>query len=446
MIDNAIKKTVFSPLLAFALFFLFCPVSGVDANIIEVGPGSTFSHLRQVKWDKLKPGDEVIIKAKKEPYREKIIVKRSGTRKRPIRITGVPDAEGHLPVIDGFDAVHFDARTEVGLARRAIIIVGGSNAQGQADFVIIRNLELRNANNTNFFYQNGQRVKYADNGAGVYVQRGKNVVVKGCRIHSCCMGVQTAYYPEVNNFALIGNIIYDNGDFTRNHWAHNVYLSAGKSLVEFNRFGELVSDGNNIKDRSGLTIIRYNWIEGGMSRQIDLVETKKYPSADAYVYGNVIISGKKTKNPKMVLFGGDAGKYSSRNGTLYFFNNTVHFKQKRLDGFVWVNRPNCRAVLSNNMFLGGHAVWIGNGVITGFNNLVEFGADPARLSNSYMGGIEQIMNRNGVSYFPRPGSLLINNGSFAIPARVRYMPMPIPGEKKQRPQLGKMDIGAYEFF
>ena len=260
------------------------------------------------------------------------------------------------------------------------------------------------------------------------------------------MGVQTAYYPEVDNFVLTGNFIYNNGDFTKTHWAHNVYLSAGKSLVEFNRFGELVSDGNNIKDRSGLTVIRYNWIEGDMSRQIDLVETKKYPSADAYVYGNVIISGKKTKNPKMVLFGGDAGEHSSRNGTLYFFNNTVHFRQKKLDGFVWVNRPNCRAVLNNNIFLGGHAVWIGTGFITGFNNLVEFGANQAGLRNCYMGGMEQIMNRNSISYFPRPGSLLINNGSFAIPARVRYMPLPIPGKKSQRPRVGKIDIGAYEFF
>lgn len=440
------KKPACFSFPVFVILASLCFVGNAGADVITVGPGESVSSLHQVGWDKLKPDDEVRIKAKETPYREKIILKRSGTRKKRIRITGIPDRDGRLPVIDGSNAVHFMTSTDVLLSRRAIIIVGGSRSEDKADFVEIRNLELRNANNTNFFYQKKQRVKYADNGAGIYVQRGKNVVVKNCRIHACCMGVQTAYYPEVDNFVLTGNLIYNNGDFTKTHWAHNVYLSAGKSLVEFNRFGELVSDGNNIKDRSGLTVIRYNWIEGGMSRQIDLVETKKYPSADAYVYGNVIISGKKTKNPKMVLFGGDMGEHSSRNGTLYFFNNTLHFRKKKLDGFVWVNRPNCRAVLNNNIFLGGHAVWIGNGFITGFNNLVEFGANQAGLRNCYMGGIEQIMNRNGISYFPRPGSLLINNGSFAIPARVRYMPLPIPGEKSQRPRVGKIDIGAYEFF
>lgn len=418
---------------------------GANADVINVGPAETFSFLHQVKWDQLKPGDEVRIQAKDEPYREKIVLTRSGTRDRPIRITGIPGEGGRLPVLDGSDAVHFEARTDTGLARRAIIIVGGSREEGRADFVLIQNLEIRNANNTTFFYQNGQRVRYADNGAGIYVQQGNHVMVKDCRIHSCCMGVQTAYYPEVDKFRLTGNIIYHNGDFTRQRWAHNVYLCAGRSLVEFNRFGELVSDGNNIKDRSGLTIIRYNWIEGGMSRQIDLVESKRYASSDVYVYGNVIISGERTKNPKMILFGGDAGETSSRRGTLYLYNNTIHFREKELHAFVWVNRPDCRAVLTNNVFLGGDHIWMGKGQVTGFNNLVSFGAGRAGLTHSFPGGLEQVQAVKGFQYYPRPGSLLIDNGFSSLPAKVEYVPMPRPGKRK-RPRMGTIDIGAYEFY
>ena len=130
-----------------------CFVGNAGADVITVGPGESVSSLHQVGWDKLKPDDEVRIKAKETPYREKIILKRSGTRKKRIRITGIPDGDGRLPVIDGSNAVHFMTSTDVLLSRRAIIIVGGSRSEDKADFVEIRNLELRNANNTNFFYQ-----------------------------------------------------------------------------------------------------------------------------------------------------------------------------------------------------------------------------------------------------------------------------------------------------
>lgn len=107
------------------IVFVFL-TGGAWAEVITVGPGQDLSFLRQVHWDRLKPGDEVRIKAKKEPYREKVILTRSGTRKKRIRITDIPDEAGRLPVIDGSNAFHFMARTDVLLSRRAIIFVGGA--------------------------------------------------------------------------------------------------------------------------------------------------------------------------------------------------------------------------------------------------------------------------------------------------------------------------------
>ena len=52
------------------------------------------------------------------------------------------------------------------------------------------------------------------------------------------------------------------------------------------------------------TIIRYNWVEGGWSRQMDLVDNRKYKRADAYVYGNVIVQGEKPRNRQMIHWGG----------------------------------------------------------------------------------------------------------------------------------------------
>ncbi len=439
-------------LISYCIVLIILIPVHVNAAVYRIGPAQQYQYLRQIQWDSLNPGDIVEIHSRPEPYREKFVVKSSGTKKRPIIIKGIPDAEGKLPVIDGSMAVNVQTKIQPELARRAIIIVGGSESKNGAlysskdagDYIVIKALELRNANNTNFFYLNGTRIQYAANGAGVYVQKGRNVVIMECIIHSCCMGVQTAYYPNVDNFLLSKNIIYNNGDFTRTHWGHNVYLGSRKSIVEFNRFGELYSDGNNIKDRSEVIVIRYNWIEGGMSRQIDLVETRKYPTANAYVYGNVIISGEKTKNPKMVLFGGDTGEHSSRKGTLYFFNNTVHFKKMGLHAFIWVNRPDCKAILMNNLFLGGKNIWSGTGRVTGMNNMIEHGSVSTGLTSSFFGSYDQIWSKGNIPYFPRPNSLLLNRGISTLPAKVQYIPMPMP-EKRRRPVLGALDIGAFEF-
>ncbi len=341
-----------------------CP-NLVQAKVYRVGPKEPCSHLRQIKWDSLKPGDVVEILYKLNGYREKFFLLSSGTKARPITLRGVINSKGKRPVIDGVMAVQSQDVSDEHLSKRGLIIIG--EEKRSADYIVIENLELRNANNKNFFKFGNKSFPYAANGSGVLVCKSKYVKIKNCVIHSCCMGIQTFYYPNVDKFVLTNSIIYNNGDFTRSHWGHNVYLCARKTLVQFNKFGELYSDGNNIKDRSNKTIIRYNWIEGGMSHQIDLVEYSGYPSADAFVYGNVIISGKKTKNSKMILFGGDRhdkeGKLigQGRNGTLYFFNNTVHFRKQHLDAFLCINKPNCRVLFQNNLLLGGKTIKIGKG-------------------------------------------------------------------------------------
>lgn len=336
---------------------------------------------------------------------------------------------------------------DVKLSKRALIIIGGHKKR--ADYIIIDNLELRNANNKQQFFYKKRAEPYAANGAAVFVHSGRNVTIRNCHIHSCCMGVQTAYYPDVDNFVLRGNYIHNNGDFTRQRWGHNVYLQGRRTLVEFNRFGEMYSDGNNIKDRSQAVIIRYNWIQGGMSRQIDLVETGHYPVAHAWVYGNVIISGKHTTNPKMILFGGDLpNRKLSRSGTLYFFNNTVHFIKNHIDTFIYINRPDCNALILNNAFIGGGMsprITMGPIYPTGTHNLTIRNAIASGFTNTVYGGFEQFKKSGGIRYFPHAGSILLNRGTLQLPTKVKYMPSPVPGRKITRPSFGPIDIGAYEY-
>ncbi len=114
-------------------------------------------------------------------------------------------------------------------------------------------------------------------------------------------------------------------------YEHNSYTSANGIIFQFNHYGPLRSGclGNNLKDRSMGTVIRYNWIETG-SRTLDLVDSNKseFISDPSYqttmVYGNILTKTDIHSNSQVVHYGGDSGNTSNyRKGTLWFFNNTI---------------------------------------------------------------------------------------------------------------------------
>jgi len=176
---------ILSPTLCWmALLFLLLPWHTALAQVFEVGPGHPHEHLQSIDWDNLQPGDEVRIHARPEPYREKLIIRPSGTRKKHIIIRGISGKDGSKPVIDGENALAFQ-ETDVFLSKRALIVIGGH--KNRADYIILDNLELCNANNTNEFFYENKAETYADNGAAVFVQNRRHVTITNCRIHSCCM-------------------------------------------------------------------------------------------------------------------------------------------------------------------------------------------------------------------------------------------------------------------
>ncbi len=404
-----------------------------------------FSKFREFKWNSLKPGDVVNIYKKKKPYKEKLVLSVSGTHKSPIILRGIPDDEGRLPVIDGAGAVHFQKICKDSHYNRGLIVLGDCNP---ANYIRIENLELKNANNTSRYKWGSNTYEYAKNAAGIFLWDGRNLKVKNCHIHSCGMGILTNSYPKTSYFYLAFSRIHNNGDFTRESWGHNVYIQARKTMIEFNRFGEMFSDGNNIKDRSNLTVIRYNWISGGMSPQIDLVENLRYGTQDAFVYGNFITHGKKIRNPKMILFGGDRvenkKQLGSRSGTLYFFNNTVISTIKTKEGFLYVNRFDCKAILKNNVMLGRRSIWFGNGQVAGERNFFSYNAETSAFLNSSTGGYEQFVGVGNYPYSPRKGSLLINTGSLDLPTKVKFVPSMTP-KAVLRERDASIDIGAFEY-
>jgi len=418
-------------------FTLFLPIDVLSA-VYEVGPGKEFERIGQVPLDTLEPGDIVKIYYKSEPYREKFILRRSGTKESPIVIVGISE-EGKLPIIDGSRANQFQEE-QLSEPGRWLIKVGDGTP---GDYLQIKSLELRNANNLQAFTIAGDPQRFEDNAAGVFVRFGRHVLISGCTIHSCGNGVQTSYGPNVTHVTLNACRIYDNGNHLNrlSDQEHNVYLCGTDSIIQGCRFGDTHADGNNIKDRGLNTIIRYNWIEGGKNRQVDLVDYKGYDKADAYVYGNVIIQRQDASNDNMIHWGGETG---SRSGTLHLFNNTILGKPGG-SRFLMVRYPDCNVGMKNNVFMGSGTLWNGKGGLSGSNNWFSSGISiPSHLFLGFQGQDPGFSMGVTAPYTPRAGSRLINNGISQVPMEVKYMPTPVGGGFK-RPKDGRMDIGAFEF-
>jgi hypothetical protein len=313
----------------------------------DVGNEQPYEAIARVPWASLMPGDVVRIHARPEPYREKILVSQSGTEARPLRICGVAGPGGERPVLDGagattdrsLDFLHPDQQ------ERGLVILSrrGDQAEGyKPRHVVLEGLELRNASPLTSFRDTAGAVHaYPEQAACVFVERGEHITLRGLEVHGCGNGLFVASGEReelVSRDILIdGNHLYGNGTTTNNTKHHSIYTEAIGIVFQHNRFGPLLAGslGNQIKDRSVGTVVRYNWFEGG-SRAMDLVEPEEsYPVVgklpalrETFVYGNVIAFGARTSS-RPIHYGGDNGTESTyRKGTLYFYDNTLAFTTK----------------------------------------------------------------------------------------------------------------------
>ena len=169
---------------------------------------------------------------------------------------------------------------------------------------------------------------YNKNCAAVFIESGNHITLRNCELFNCGNGLFASSASE--DILVEGCYIYGNGN-AGSIYEHNNYSEAKNITFQYNRFGPLCEDclGNNLKDRSAGTVIRYNWIEGG-NRQLDLVNadgTDLYllpEYAETWVYGNILIEPDGAGNSQIVHYGGDGGSTDTyRKGTLYFYNNSV---------------------------------------------------------------------------------------------------------------------------
>jgi hypothetical protein len=378
--SSSFKTIPIRGVLILGLVLIMGPPQPCQATDYIVGPQAALHEIEDVPWESLAPGDRVLIHARPQPYRSKWVICRRGTPEQPIVVSGVPDAGGQLPVIDGREAVTRSA-LNFWSEGRGVIKIGGANrpVDTQPAHIVIENLDIRSARPPYQFKGREGITAYSENAASIFIEKGEHITIRGCILHDSGNGLFTS--PETRQILVDRCFIHGNG-IEGSILEHNNYTSSQGIVFQFNQFGPLRAGclGNNLKDRSAGLVVRYNWIEGG-NRMLDLVDGNWSEAPDpevnyreTFVYGNILIKQDDAGNNQIVHYGGDSGKLEQyRMGTLHFFNNTVISHRPATTVLFRLSSMQEHVDCRNNLVWttgpGRHlAIFDGNGTVDLFNN------------------------------------------------------------------------------
>ena len=338
------------------IFFLIATGEFIGAANYEVGPQKPYLSIGSVPWEGLHPGDSVRIFYRDSSYKEKWVICTKGTQDDPVVVSGIPDGQGRLPVIDGNEAVT-DSKFNFWNEERGLIKIGGANSPKDTmpEYIILQNLEIKSARQGYTFTGRYGITNYFKNAAAIFIEKGEHITIRNCVFHDCGNGLFAASLSK--DVVVEGCYYYDNG-VENSIYEHNNYTESQGITFQFNRFGPLRADcpGNNLKDRSKGCVIRYNWIEGA-NRQLDLVHSE-YPDyytdtlyKKTFVYGNILIEPDNAGNSQICHYGGDNDDSSHcyRKGTLYFYHNTVISTRSGNTTLVRLSTNDEKADIRNNI-------------------------------------------------------------------------------------------------
>jgi len=434
------------------------------ASVYHVGPGKPYATPNDVPWESITPDTLIKIYGRSTPYRNKWVINVEGTSNSPVVILGVP-VNGRLPIITGENATTRQALNYWN-EERSLIKIGASSIpnNNNASYITLACLDLQSAKpNYTFRNDSNSTSTYSSNAAAVHIEQGEHISIVNCDIHDAGNGIFST--SNTSNLSIKGNHIWDNG-ISGSIYQHNSYTESLGITFEFNHYGPLCSSclGNNLKDRSAGTVIRYNWIEDG-NRQLDLVDSghaallnnAQYRST--FVYGNVLVEHEGQGNRQIVHYGGDSGNHSRyRKGTLYFYHNTVYSNRSR-NTLMAISTNDESAELHNNIIFGlDLAIVDGNGIVNMKNNWLSSGwvdshsnlGGQITESGSINGSNPGFLNIGNNNYYLSSQSACINQsaalatGALSHPVNWEYLPQGSSSSTgKQRSSTN--DLGAYNF-
>ena len=348
-------------------------------TVYDVGPSQTFRRLQDVPFPTLTAGSTIRVHNEDTTgtsptvYREYVQISQAGTADQPIRLCGVPDSHGNLPILDAWRSSGRSDVTDAAAGLGVVTLAGTSGFQNYPNYsgpayVTVEGLQIRNASSgKGYIAPNGSPASWSDASACIRVAQGQNTAFIGNDLNACGNGAYSGF-DQTNgwggadsNVLWEGNNIHNNGSATT-ATSHQMALQAWGEVVQLNRIENPVSNakGANIQSRGIQGVVRYNYFGDGAATQLDLVDVQGAPAymsfagfldggtsshhamhpQDAYpvdriaaeqeawnshyVYGNIYLN---SRSAAPIRFGmdRDSGE-ADRKGNLFWYNNTFYQK------------------------------------------------------------------------------------------------------------------------
>ncbi len=339
----------------------------------DVGPSQAYKTIRAVPWKSLKPGSTVRIHnedtsgTSPTTYHEYFQIVGHAARTQPIRVCGVPDAQGNLPVIDANNSTGVPDASTQAIENYAAVGIGGSYATnwwgnytgtwtGSQD-LIVEGLKIQNAKSQNTHTApDGVVGTWPGGVACVRVDPSVDTVIRGIDASYCDNGF-FADFNANNGYAVVANTLYEGNHLhdigmVGSYGAHQFYIQGWNEVVQFNLVDQYLvgASGSNFKSRGYPDVIRYNHFGDGAARELDMDDNQDatsyttfegmlaysgaitYPAdllaaaveahhAD-YVYGNTFTNS--TSMDPVHYFSDMCDVDANRLGTLWFYNNSFY--------------------------------------------------------------------------------------------------------------------------
>lgn len=409
---------------------LLC-TSAALAKTYKVGPSQTYKQLTEID-ELLQPGDLVEIDGD-ATYAGGAIFSNAGTAAAKITVRGLR-VNGKRPVISG----------------------ATNTIEAQGDHYVFEGLELTQGSFRCFYH-------HAD-----------DITLRDSVIHDCPKHGLLGADADSGSLLLEYVEVYKCGGGT---FDHQIYMATDetahpKSVFRMQHcYVHDANGGNNVKSRAERNEIYFNFIQGAMYHELELIgpdgQDENLAREDSDVVGNVLV---KTATTFVARFGGDGTGQTF--GRYRLVNNTVVTQPggsavfRLFDGIDSVEMHNnvfwTTGSGTPNLVRTTEASWKAGSAIAGSNNYVKAGATnvPKEWSATLEGTDPGFVDAAGLDFHLAAGSGVIDKGTSALagPAGHDFPPplgaalfhppvhaLEAVGAATPRPMVGTIDIGAYEF-
>jgi hypothetical protein len=402
------------------------------AATYQVGPGKTYQQLSAVAG-MLAPGDVVELDGD-HTYAGGVAFWNPGTPTQKITIRGLR-VNGKRPVLSG----------------------GTNTIEAAGDHYVFEGLDLTAGSFRCFFHH------------------AHDVVLRDSVVHHCPKHGVLGADGDSGSLLLEYTEVHHCGEGTQHHQIYMATDETANPGAVFRMQYCYVHDatgGNGVKSRAERNEIYYNWVEGSLYHELELIgpdgQNPSLAREDSDVVGNVLF---KRNTFAVARCGGDGTGYTE--GRYRFVNNTIVVLPggsavfrlfDRLDSIEMHN--NVFAVLGAgtvNLVRQVEAEWVsGTALFAGSNNWVVSGSTnvPPAWTGTLSGSDPGFVDLAASDVRLQPGSALIDQGAMTTASVAGHpfpSPQPLPlwvpplqavpavGAAQPRPVDSSIDIGAWEF-